>query len=346
MKKATLDKYAEDMQIKKMYDSGISAYGIAKSLGRSKGYILKRVPELNFMSCQNIDKIVSLGESGHSIKVISQRTSTDHLSVVYHLRMNSLLKDDIDDLSVWLYESGNSFSAVSASTGISYERLSAVLKDRKIPVRLKQALPLAHPDFFNVIDTPEKAYWLGFMYADGNVSSDGKKVNLKLHSRDHDHIVKFITAVGWGGEVRQRLAVTNYGKYTFSYITIASSELNAGLVKSGCVPNRTTWARPPKLTGKLAVHFIRGLIDGDGTIVKRAGKVTGIKFYGVVELADWAAMQIPGGRVRQHSGQTWECQWNGIEFIRKIYGGSDEGIRLDRKYEDVKEVLDEMVISI
>lgn len=44
---------------------------------------------------------------------------------------------------------------------------------------------------FDTIDTEEKAYWLGFWFADGNVSSDMLKLELSLKADDVIHLHKF-----------------------------------------------------------------------------------------------------------------------------------------------------------
>lgn len=334
------DRYAEGVQIKRMSDAGISAYAIAKSLGRSKSYILNRLPELSFTSATNIDKILSLGGDGHSIKVIVQRTGSDPCSVVYHLRMNGVPVDDMDTIAGWLYKIGNSISNVRAATGYSYEKLSKILEEKKIDVRVATAAQIDREDFFDKIDTPEKAYWLGFICADGNVSADGKRIQIKLHERDAGHLEKFKDVIGYHGSVNSYSAVTNYGAYTFSQINITSPKMNSALVKNGCIPSKTMWLEPPdKLKSALVTHFIRGMIDGDGSLIRRAGQVKGIKLYGVQKIVRWAADAIPGGRIRLHSGQTWEVQWNGLEAVRKIYEGSTDQSRLDRKYDVVKEIL-------
>ena len=45
---------------------------------------------------------------------------------------------------------------------------------------------------FDSIDTEEKAYWLGFLYADGNVNSKSNIVSISLKRADREHLVKFI----------------------------------------------------------------------------------------------------------------------------------------------------------
>ena len=44
---------------------------------------------------------------------------------------------------------------------------------------------------FDSIDTEEKAYWLGFLFADGSVSARDNQVELSLSSIDRGHLQKF-----------------------------------------------------------------------------------------------------------------------------------------------------------
>ena len=45
--------------------------------------------------------------------------------------------------------------------------------------------------YFDKINTEEKAYWLGFLYADGSISSKEDKIELGLAEKDLHHIEKF-----------------------------------------------------------------------------------------------------------------------------------------------------------
>nr|DAG90196.1 MAG TPA: endonuclease [Crassvirales sp.] len=52
-------------------------------------------------------------------------------------------------------------------------------------------------DFFSVIDTEEKAYWLGFLYADGFISASGNTVGLSISLKDIDHLKKYNNALNY-----------------------------------------------------------------------------------------------------------------------------------------------------
>ena len=49
-------------------------------------------------------------------------------------------------------------------------------------------------NIFEKIDTEEKAYWLGFLYADGYVDPERGEIILGLAEKDKEHINKFINS--------------------------------------------------------------------------------------------------------------------------------------------------------
>ena len=61
---------------------------------------------------------------------------------------------------------------------------------------------------FDSIDTEEKAYWLGFIYADGNIMTVTKKIqtytlNITLKNSDIEHLHKFNTFMSGTVNIRQ-----------------------------------------------------------------------------------------------------------------------------------------------
>ena len=45
---------------------------------------------------------------------------------------------------------------------------------------------------FDEINSPEKAYWLGFIVADGYLNDDKNMLRIKLGNKDKSHLEKFI----------------------------------------------------------------------------------------------------------------------------------------------------------
>lgn len=128
---------------------------------------------------------------------------------------------------------------------------------------------------FDVIDTEEKAYWLGFLYADGCIIETRYAVVLKLAKKDYNHIVKFkefLEDKRTGNHIHQRkISPFNNGKEyeECSYIVYNKYFMNS-LIKLGCTPRKTLTLEFPDeniFTKKdLVYDFIRGYVDGDGSI--------------------------------------------------------------------------------
>lgn len=118
-------------------------------------------------------------------------------------------------------------------------------------------------DFFNKIDTEEKAYWLGFLYADGSLHKNKKRINITLKEEDRKHLEHFANILGYKGKIA-------YIKKTNACsITLYSENMGNDLIKIGCMDNKTHKIKFPNnniVPLCIRNHFIRGYFDGDGCI--------------------------------------------------------------------------------
>jgi len=127
-------------------------------------------------------------------------------------------------------------------------------------------------DFFKEIDTEHKAYWLGFIYADGCVSFDpvskSAELCIKLQGRDDGHLKKFNKSINGNVEVQnfRRVCNLNDKEYDGCDIRFYSNELVLDLIKLGVIPNKTLEIIFPQIKEDLISHFIRGYFDGDGCV--------------------------------------------------------------------------------
>lgn len=81
-----------------------------------------------------------------------------------------------------------SIGNISNKYGINRKTLTKYLKDQGVEVTNNYNRSDFFREAFDVIDTEEKAYWLGFMYADGYIASKGNVVGLNLSLKDIDHL--------------------------------------------------------------------------------------------------------------------------------------------------------------
>lgn len=118
--------------------------------------------------------------------------------------------------------------------------------------------------FFETIDTEEKAYWLGFLYADGNVAKNRYTVSCDLKQTDVEHLVKFCKTLNIS--LMPRLDP----KLKRARFAVSNKKLISDLIKLGCVPCKSLILTFPSKeifeTEDLIKHFVRGYFDGDGCI--------------------------------------------------------------------------------
>ena len=133
-------------------------------------------------------------------------------------------------------------------------------------------------DYFKTIDTEEKAYWLGFIYADGTITrfyknNDTEKKEIRsmtleiaLQEGDKSHLEKFRDCLHSDVPIHEK---TIRKKYKASRIRINCTSFCKDLIGLGCVPNKSLILEFPTdeiVPEHLLRHFIRGYFDGDGCI--------------------------------------------------------------------------------
>lgn len=116
-------------------------------------------------------------------------------------------------------------------------------------------------NFFDEINNEEKAYWLGFVAADGSLSSSPPKLRFGLAEKDRSSVEMFRDSVG----SNHRIHDTQNGKNRISILALQSQNMIDSLSRYGIVANRKTKFEWPKnLPSHLLRHFLRGYTDGDG----------------------------------------------------------------------------------
>lgn len=128
-------------------------------------------------------------------------------------------------------------------------------------------------DYFATIDSEEKAYWLGFLYADGYVrikNNRSGQLKLKLSSKDRSHIELFNKCLSSNYPIKDYISIIKYkdgeSKSNVSEVSIYNTKIVNDLIYNGCISNKTFLIRLPIIDISIIRHFIRGYFDGDGCI--------------------------------------------------------------------------------
>ena len=128
--------------------------------------------------------------------------------------------------------------------------------------------------YFDIIDTEEKAYFLGFIYADGHNNRKNNAVILSLKSADINIVQRLNNLI----QDKQVKTYTDKQNYTRVSLQITNKHISETLEKIGVLQDKTHHCVFPTLNPILNRHFIRGYFDGDGSIFYTTNKA-GTKNY-------------------------------------------------------------------
>lgn len=190
-------------------------------------------------------------------------------------RQNKVCVINIKDL-IKDYTDGYSLEQLSKKYHRKPSTLSSLLKELGINIINRQNRVRFNENVFDVIDTEEKAYWLGFIFADGNISSqkDNKKkvykFELTIGEEDVEHLHKFNKFMQHEKDNVKLKPVKYNGTIRNSYRwTVSNKHLWEILNSYGCTPNKSLTLKFPTSvlsSNTLKLAFIRGYFDGDGCI--------------------------------------------------------------------------------
>lgn len=205
-------------------------------------------------------------------------------------------------------------------------------------------------NFFENIDNEKKAYWLGFMFADGYIINRENKYGqdafgITLAEDSLDILEKFkkdieaSNPINWDNSKKgQRQCKIN----------LTSQKTVNDLIDKGCYKQKSLILEPPKkVPENLIHHFIRGFFDGDGSIIKyektENSTIFQINITSTYEMVKWIKDYIGMGQIipEKRREQTWYFTLGGnqqvIKFYRLLY--EDATVWMDRKYNRFQELL-------
>ena len=227
----------------------------------------------------------------------------------------------------------------------------------------------ANFNFFDKIDTPQKAYWLGFIWADGYIAKRNRSLpngkmrveyNLKLAIKDSDsgHVQKFLDDIESDYPVHY-YKTSGFNDYEIfeARAFITNLHMCSKLYEEyGIIPRRYDATNVISvIPEKLYRYFILGLFDADGSFTCYSGHYgdkMNVSFGGSEQLLRFIESTLVGqgvidkaktesgvrSLITRHKGKdgTWRTiAFPGIPQASKILNWlyKDSVIHLDRKYE-------------
>jgi intein-encoded DNA endonuclease-like protein len=111
--------------------------------------------------------------------------------------------------------------------------------------------------------SPDMAYILGFLFADGNIIKTKRNTHfVALYTADYHLLFSMRRRMGSDHKISERTSDTG----SVYVVQIGSRELFDDLIRLGLTPNKARRMQLPKIPKKYVGDFVRGYFDGDGCI--------------------------------------------------------------------------------
>ena len=298
------------------------------------------------LSCAEISRKIGIGEA-----TIRRRLKQIGVEIIKY--RNSVLLNPEEIIN--LYDQGFQIWKLAKMFKSSEETISKLLKANGVEVVRNGVRASFNHHIFDSIDTEEKAYWLGFIWADGciiNVKEEKKNYafELGISIKDYDHLVKFCNFIGLS---TSKIQIRDFCSH---FVNSGSGLINSGKIcrvqfsnehfwntlnNYGCRPNKTYNEIFPETSifkfSNLLKHFIRGFFDGDGWVYLDQNKriVTGLcgQECFLNKLQEKLPSMLRKKLYQQKDSIIYDIKWignNSIEFLNYIYDNAT--IYLDRKF--------------
>ena len=195
----------------------------------------------------------------------------------------------------------------------------------------------------SVIDNEDKAYFLGWMFSDGNIFKNRLALKLK---KDDEYIIKEMFNKFSNG---YSISINKMG---FSKgMIVSSDQMTNDLKKLGCVEQKSKVGfNVPDIPKELFRHFVRGYFDGDGSIGKRSARPNQMQIYICsphknllefninsfinTEKRKGKITKVPNGRLSINNTDMYTLRFSShkerLKFYEFLY--KDCSIKLKRKY--------------
>lgn len=294
------------------------------------------------------EQIIELYKQGTSITQLSKQFNCHNTTIKYILAKAKLYGKEvkIHQNIINEYLNGESLTNLEKRYKCKRQNIAIVLLYNGYNVENKQNRTKFNETIFDSIDTEEKAYWLGFIFADGYISSSKYTFEISLKGTDKHHLDKFNNFMQHEDQNHVKLSNIKLNGKIFERCrwSVTNKHLWKTLNNLGCTPQKSLTLQFPNLnifkTKNLICHFIRGYFDGDGSFSRTINARTvspNVSLLGTYEfLSQISNVSTIKGHFlhdKRHDQNThimYFTQFDTIIFLDYIYRNAS--IYLDRKY--------------
>jgi len=278
--------------IMNLMDKGMSINQISKLEGMPSADTMYRWinnrPKKKRMSEEDKKMIVELYNQGKNTVEIAKMLGRHDTTIGDYLKSINLKPRNVKmyfsnqdkERIIELYNDGLSTKKIGEIYGVTDKTIAKILKECNIELRnCGIQTKIINHNYFEIIDSEYKAYFLGIMITDGSIIQQKSRkrspaISLELQSQD-----KYIIDL-FEKEICGNSNTTKVNKKGNAVFRGVSKKMAEDLAKYGVVPNKTFKTYLPKIEDKLMRHLIRGIFDGDGTVYINSNGRLVFGFYG------------------------------------------------------------------
>lgn len=204
-------------------------------------------------------------------------------------------------------------------------------------------------DYFSIIDYPEKAYWIGFLFTNGSVNESNRtdkssaRIRFQLQESDKEILEKFQQDLGLESKL---IYDKRENKHCYS-VEFVDNQIYNDLAQFGIIPQKTyktEHLQYEKIPKKFLPAYILGLFDGDGCLTYSNDCFTDVSlsFTSYHENIAKDFQELVDNQIlnkQEHNKliftSAWHTQWRGRLQVLQILGYLYENCprHLDRKYQ-------------
>lgn len=184
-------------------------------------------------------------------------------------------KNEIKDIIDSYINKNESSVKIGKRYNVNHKVILKVLHNNDINVDQKRFVRKYNLDehYFDVIDTQDKAYILGLLYADGSNNISKSTISISLQEEDKELLEEIKSTIN-SEKPLEYIDYSNKNDFGYHYknqyrLLLFSSHMCKVLQKIGMIPNKNLKLVFPNIDKSLYKHFIRGYFDGDGSVVQQ-----------------------------------------------------------------------------
>ena len=170
---------------------------------------------------------------------------------------------------------GMSSVKIAELFGLQYETILKFLKKNGVIINGHNGIRkyTLNENYFDVIDSPRKAYILGFLFADGSNCKKKSTISMSLQEDDW-RILEDIRNELQSEKPLEYLDYSNKHDFGYHYknqyrLLLFSTHMCNSLENIGMIPNKSLKLDYPVIDPCFNKDFIRGYFDGDGSFTCR-----------------------------------------------------------------------------